>query len=136
MYLTFFALLLALANSSDTQDFTQWKQSVEHVIQTVVVGPLGEHFTPEYLRKRTRTQVLSAQKNRLRARIATAMIESANSEEIVCPFLQMHTDTINEVVQEFKNRTFSIRWINDYHSMRCPGCHGFIHVDVPEPTNE
>lgn len=132
MYLVFFALLLTLAHSTDTE----WKQSVEHVIQTLVVGPLGDHFTPEYLRKRTRTQVISSQKNRLRARIATAMIESANSEELICPPIPMQMETINEVVQEFKNHTFSIRWIADERSKRCPGYRGFIHVDVPEPTNE
>lgn len=121
-------VLLAFLVAASSEGDVEWKHAVEEIMASVVLGPLRPDFGPEALRRRTREGAIRAQTNRLRARVAVAMIESAGELVEACLLEHTSPEAARALVDELRAHNFtSASWIRD--ERRCHG--GYIRVEVP-----
>jgi hypothetical protein len=128
-----FLVVGVVVASDDPKDSAEWKHAVEEVMASVVLGPLRPDFGPEALRRRTREGAVRAQTNRLRARVAVAMIESTGELVEACLLEHTSPEAARALVDELRAHNFtSASWIRD--ERRCHG--GYIRVEVPPPAEK
>lgn len=107
----------------------EWARSVEEHIAGIQLGPLKNGVSPDDFAHRTRFGAISAQANRLRAKLFVAMAESADTIVHVCPCEQSSNEAIQAIISEFQSHSFAVHWIAA--PGKCQSHNGFIFANIP-----
>lgn len=127
--LLFASLFVAIGSCSDSKDeWKTWKTAAEHILTSIQAGPLGDHFTPDYIATRTKEGADAIQRSRLRGEILLALQNIPAGFIHICNIRYVSQDNTNFVMNEFKNRTFNIAFAPP-PDRYCE--HGSIYLFVP-----
>jgi hypothetical protein len=139
--LVFFVAVASVAAAADTDTTATaklanvtvpWVIAVEEMLSSISLGPLKKEFTPEYVARRTRVAAIASKTARLRARVATSIIESTDTRAVTCVANEID-EVVNAVIEELKALGFT----DAYHLKSAPPeCVGTaaVLVKVPPPA--
>ena len=124
---------VVVATSENATEMQRWMRAVEEILASHSISvPLRAEFNPDYLAKRTRAAASRAQVARVRAMVATAMVECADTNVKLCAPPHVVDEAIVVVLDELKVLGFEAFQV--LHANWCPMAKAGILIHVPGPA--